>query len=188
MALKFKPFWNDSHIKPTFRTSFSPHHPAVRPPPSPCQRPSPPDHHSVACSADQIILSTPCTTVATETPPMRVWERVRYCWGIGCRGLDAFQSNLLLGCGSPPPPTQLPHAPTRVPPWRKSEKERLEDRGCRLLGQTLKSLEGDVYKVWFNLTTDINIIFMLFIVYIENHCESESLCFWYKFTLLSLYS
>lgn len=32
--------------------------------------------------------------------------------GIGCWGRDAFQSNLLLGCGSPPPP-------------------RVEERGCR---------------------------------------------------------
>lgn len=32
-----------------------------------------------------------------------VYECVRYCWRIGCRGLDAFQSNPLLGCVSHPP-------------------------------------------------------------------------------------
>jgi len=58
--------------------------------------------HSLARSIDRIIPSTPCATVATETLCVRVYECVWYCWGIGCRGLDAFQSNLLLGCGGPP--------------------------------------------------------------------------------------
>lgn len=75
--------------------------PLTPPPSHPLVEASSPYHHSLARSADQIILSAPCTTVATET--LCECLCVRYCWGIGCWGLDAFQSNLLPGCGSTPP-------------------------------------------------------------------------------------
>lgn len=59
-------------------------------------------HYSLVHSADQIILSATTTTVATET----LHECLGVCvvlLGIGCRGLDVFQSDLLLGCVRAPP-------------------------------------------------------------------------------------
>lgn len=77
-------------------------------------------HPSLVHSADQITLSA-TTTVATET-----WrERLGVCvvlLGIGCRGRDAFQSNLLLGCVSAPP----------TPP-REGRRERAAVGDCAIL-------------------------------------------------------
>lgn len=70
---------------------------ATATPPAPSQR-----HYGLVHSADQIILSATTTTVATET----LHECLGVCvvlLGIGCRGLDVFQSDLLLGCVRAPP-------------------------------------------------------------------------------------
>lgn len=95
---------------------------------------------SLVHAADQLILSAPSTTVATETLRVCVvffFARVLLL-GIGCWGRDAFQSNLLLGCGSPP----SPRAEERGCRWRSPVLMMFGQHGAPCHGHHFAALQG----------------------------------------------